>query len=63
MCVLKNFLNQFCGELVSVCEEYLSTVLLNERGAENLNEDLLVRQNQNFYTSPSSSVKMYTDQA
>ncbi|KAG7313918.1 hypothetical protein KOW79_022414 [Hemibagrus wyckioides] len=38
-----NFLNQFCGELVSVCEEYLSTVLLNERGAENLNEDLLVK--------------------
>ncbi|MCJ8749257.1 hypothetical protein PDJAM_G00174220 [Pangasius djambal] len=38
-----SFLKQFCGELVSVCEEYLSTVLLNERGAENLNEDLLVK--------------------
>ncbi|KAF4071642.1 hypothetical protein AMELA_G00275640 [Ameiurus melas] len=38
-----SFLNQFCGELVSVCEENLSTVLLNERGAENLNEDLLVK--------------------
>ncbi|XP_053474967.1 condensin-2 complex subunit D3 [Ictalurus furcatus] len=38
-----SFLNQFCGELVSVCEEYLSTVLLNEGGAENLNEDLLVK--------------------
>lgn len=43
LCLLKSFLNQFCGELVSVCEEYLSTILLNERGAENLNEDLLVR--------------------
>lgn len=41
--MLKSFLSQFCGELVSVCEEYLSTVLLNERGAENLNQDLLVR--------------------
>ncbi|XP_060720583.1 condensin-2 complex subunit D3 [Tachysurus vachellii] len=38
-----SFLNQFCGELVSVCEEHLSTVLLNERGAENLNQDLLVK--------------------
>ncbi|KAM9449550.1 condensin-2 complex subunit D3 [Clarias gariepinus] len=38
-----SFLNQFCGELVCVCEAYLSTVLLNERGAENLNEDLLVK--------------------
>ncbi|KAI4878686.1 hypothetical protein NFI96_030339 [Prochilodus magdalenae] len=37
------FLNQFCGELVSLCEEYLSSVLLSERGAENLNEELLVK--------------------
>uniref|UniRef100_A0AAR2KRM9 Condensin-2 complex subunit D3 n=1 Tax=Pygocentrus nattereri TaxID=42514 RepID=A0AAR2KRM9_PYGNA len=37
------FLNQFCGELVSLCEEYLSGVLLNERGAENLNEELLAK--------------------
>ncbi|XP_060772642.1 condensin-2 complex subunit D3 isoform X2 [Neoarius graeffei] len=38
-----SFLNRFCGELVSVCEEFLSTILLNERGAENLNEDLLAK--------------------
>uniref|UniRef100_A0A3B1JDT2 Condensin-2 complex subunit D3 n=1 Tax=Astyanax mexicanus TaxID=7994 RepID=A0A3B1JDT2_ASTMX len=37
------FLNQYCGELVSLCEEYLSGILLNERGAENLNEELLVK--------------------
>lgn len=43
VCLLKSFLNKFCGELVSACEEYLSTILLNERGTENLNEDLLVR--------------------
>ncbi|KAB5518557.1 hypothetical protein PHYPO_G00167420 [Pangasianodon hypophthalmus] len=48
-----SFLNQFCGELVSVCEEYLSTVLLNERGAENLNEDLLVKH---LYTLGVSSL-------
>ncbi|TSN95726.1 WD repeat-containing protein 19 [Bagarius yarrelli] len=48
-----SFLNQFCGELVTVCEEYLSTVLLNEKGAENLNEDLLVKH---LYTLGVSSL-------
>ncbi|KAF7686726.1 condensin-2 complex subunit D3 [Silurus meridionalis] len=48
-----SFLNKYCGELVSVCEEYLSTVLLNERGAENLNEDLLVKH---LYTLGVSSL-------
>uniref|UniRef100_A0AAY5EYD2 Condensin-2 complex subunit D3 n=1 Tax=Electrophorus electricus TaxID=8005 RepID=A0AAY5EYD2_ELEEL len=38
-----SFLNEFCGELVSVCEDYLSGVLLSEKGAENLNEELLVK--------------------
>ncbi|XP_067085032.1 condensin-2 complex subunit D3 [Osmerus mordax] len=37
------FLNQHCGELVSLCETYLSTVILNEKGAQNLNEDLVVK--------------------
>uniref|UniRef100_A0A8C7JMU8 Condensin-2 complex subunit D3 n=1 Tax=Oncorhynchus kisutch TaxID=8019 RepID=A0A8C7JMU8_ONCKI len=37
------FLNQHCGELVSVCEAYLSGVILNENGAQNLNEDLVVK--------------------
>ncbi|XP_076874231.1 condensin-2 complex subunit D3-L-like isoform X1 [Brachyhypopomus gauderio] len=38
-----SFLNEFCGELVSVCEDYLSGVLLNEKGTENLNEEQLVK--------------------
>uniref|UniRef100_A0A8C1QFY3 Condensin-2 complex subunit D3 n=1 Tax=Cyprinus carpio TaxID=7962 RepID=A0A8C1QFY3_CYPCA len=37
------FLDRFCGELVSVCESYLSAVILQEKGAENINEDLLVK--------------------
>ncbi|XP_062309171.1 condensin-2 complex subunit D3 isoform X2 [Osmerus eperlanus] len=37
------YLNQHCGELVSLCETYLSTVILNEKGAQNLNEDLVVK--------------------
>uniref|UniRef100_A0A8C8M017 Condensin-2 complex subunit D3 n=1 Tax=Oncorhynchus tshawytscha TaxID=74940 RepID=A0A8C8M017_ONCTS len=37
----QTFLNQHCGELVSVCEAYLSGVILNENGAQNLNEDLV----------------------
>uniref|UniRef100_A0A8C7K146 Non-SMC condensin II complex, subunit D3 n=1 Tax=Oncorhynchus kisutch TaxID=8019 RepID=A0A8C7K146_ONCKI len=41
---LQTFLNQHCGELVSVCEAYLSGVILNENGAQNLNEDLVVRE-------------------
>uniref|UniRef100_A0A8C8GSX4 Condensin-2 complex subunit D3 n=1 Tax=Oncorhynchus tshawytscha TaxID=74940 RepID=A0A8C8GSX4_ONCTS len=39
----QTFLNQHCGELVSVCEAYLSGVILNENGAQNLNEDLVVK--------------------
>nr|XP_057933189.1 condensin-2 complex subunit D3 isoform X3 [Doryrhamphus excisus] len=37
------FLNQHCGELVSLCEVYLAGILLNESGAQNMNEDLMVR--------------------
>uniref|UniRef100_A0A6Q2WXM1 Condensin complex subunit 1 C-terminal domain-containing protein n=1 Tax=Esox lucius TaxID=8010 RepID=A0A6Q2WXM1_ESOLU len=40
---LQKFLNEHCGELVSLCEVYLSGVILNENGAENLNEDLVVK--------------------
>ncbi|XP_074503106.1 condensin-2 complex subunit D3 [Sebastes fasciatus] len=36
------FLNQHCGELVSVCEAYLAGIILSETGAQNLNEELMV---------------------
>ena len=42
-CFVQAFLNQHCGELVSVCEAYLASIILSERGAENLNEELMVR--------------------
>nr|XP_043901974.1 condensin-2 complex subunit D3 isoform X2 [Solea senegalensis] len=37
------FLNQHGGELVSVCEAHLAAILLNEKGAENLNEELMIK--------------------
>ncbi|XP_031735143.1 condensin-2 complex subunit D3 isoform X2 [Anarrhichthys ocellatus] len=37
------FLNQHCGELVSVCEAYLAGIILREKGAQNLNEELMVK--------------------
>ncbi|XP_035040241.1 condensin-2 complex subunit D3 isoform X1 [Hippoglossus stenolepis] len=37
------FLNQHGGELLSLCEGYLSSVILTEKGAENLNEELMVK--------------------
>ncbi|KAJ4948743.1 hypothetical protein JOQ06_020266 [Pogonophryne albipinna] len=37
------FLNQHCGELVSVCEAYLAPIILSEKGAQNLNEELMVK--------------------
>jgi len=43
VCVFQKFLDRFCGELVSVCESYLSGVILKEKGAININEDLLVQ--------------------
>lgn len=39
---LQAFLNQHCGELVSICEAYLSAVILNENGAQDLDEELMV---------------------
>ncbi|NWS73086.1 CNDD3 protein, partial [Crotophaga sulcirostris] len=39
----QELLNQVCGDLVSTCESYISTVVLQEDGAEQLQEDLLVR--------------------
>uniref|UniRef100_A0AAY4AAM2 Condensin-2 complex subunit D3 n=1 Tax=Denticeps clupeoides TaxID=299321 RepID=A0AAY4AAM2_9TELE len=46
-------LNKHCGELVSICESYLSSVILNERGAENLNEDMVVKH---LYTLGTASL-------
>lgn len=37
-------MNQHCGELVSLSEAYLASVLLSESGAQNLNEQLMVSQ-------------------
>ncbi|KAK2823917.1 hypothetical protein Q5P01_021092 [Channa striata] len=37
------FLNQHCGELVSICEAYLASVILSEKGSQNLNEELMVK--------------------
>ncbi|XP_047460078.1 condensin-2 complex subunit D3 [Mugil cephalus] len=37
------FLNQHCGELVSVSEAYLANVLLSDSGAQNLNEELMIK--------------------
>uniref|UniRef100_A0A3P9Q8W3 Non-SMC condensin II complex, subunit D3 n=1 Tax=Poecilia reticulata TaxID=8081 RepID=A0A3P9Q8W3_POERE len=51
------FLNQHCGELVSICETHLASVLLSENGAQNLNEDLMVRLLQ---TSPTPSERKLT---
>ncbi|NWH72720.1 CNDD3 protein, partial [Piaya cayana] len=39
----QELLNQVCGDLVSTCESYISAVVLKEDGAEQLQEDLLVR--------------------
>uniref|UniRef100_A0A663LWF2 Condensin-2 complex subunit D3 n=1 Tax=Athene cunicularia TaxID=194338 RepID=A0A663LWF2_ATHCN len=39
----QKLLNQVCGDLVSTCESYISNVVLKEDGAEQLQEDLLVR--------------------
>ncbi|XP_056250604.1 condensin-2 complex subunit D3 [Seriola aureovittata] len=37
------FLNRHCGELVSACEAYLATIMLSEKGTENLNEELMIK--------------------
>lgn len=40
---LQAFLNKHCGELVSVCEAHLSSIILSENGTKDLNEELMVR--------------------
>lgn len=37
------FLNQHCGELVSICESHLASIILSENGTQNLDEDLMVK--------------------
>ncbi|KAM6370654.1 condensin-2 complex subunit D3 [Pluvialis apricaria] len=39
----QKLLNQVCGDLVSTCESYISNIVLKENGAEQLQEDALVR--------------------
>ncbi|NXR04923.1 CNDD3 protein, partial [Sagittarius serpentarius] len=39
----QELLNQVCGDLVSTCESYISNIVLKENGAEQLQEDTLVR--------------------
>ncbi|XP_075298424.1 condensin-2 complex subunit D3 isoform X2 [Opisthocomus hoazin] len=39
----QELLNQVCGDLVSTCQSYISNIVLQEDGAEQLQEDLLVR--------------------
>ncbi|NXP11351.1 CNDD3 protein, partial [Thinocorus orbignyianus] len=39
----QELLNQVCGELVSTCDSYISSIVLKEDGAEQLEEDVLVR--------------------
>ncbi|XP_074833050.1 condensin-2 complex subunit D3 [Carettochelys insculpta] len=39
----QELLNQVCGDLVTVCECYISSIVLKKDGAEQLQEDLLVR--------------------
>lgn len=43
MSFLQDFLNNHCGELVSVCEAYLAGIILSENGTQNLDEELMVR--------------------
>ncbi|NXN97097.1 CNDD3 protein, partial [Rhinopomastus cyanomelas] len=40
---VQELLNQVCGDLVSTCESYISNIVLKEDGAEQLQEDGLVR--------------------
>ncbi|XP_037530246.1 condensin-2 complex subunit D3 [Nematolebias whitei] len=37
------FMNQHCGELVSLCEAYLAGIILCENGTQNLNEELTIK--------------------
>uniref|UniRef100_A0A669ER66 Non-SMC condensin II complex, subunit D3 n=1 Tax=Oreochromis niloticus TaxID=8128 RepID=A0A669ER66_ORENI len=42
-CCCQAFLNQRCGELVSACESYLASIILTDNGAQNLDEELMVK--------------------
>uniref|UniRef100_A0AAQ6IKW9 Condensin-2 complex subunit D3 n=1 Tax=Anabas testudineus TaxID=64144 RepID=A0AAQ6IKW9_ANATE len=37
------FMDQHCGELVTVCEAYLASIILSKTGTQNLNEELMVK--------------------
>ncbi|XP_051936974.1 condensin-2 complex subunit D3 [Hippocampus zosterae] len=37
------FMNLHCGELLSISEDYLSGIILNENGTHNINEELMVK--------------------
>ncbi|XP_009068690.1 PREDICTED: condensin-2 complex subunit D3, partial [Acanthisitta chloris] len=39
----QELLNQVCGDLLSTCESYISTIVLKEDGADQLQEEFLVR--------------------
>ncbi|XP_068772979.1 condensin-2 complex subunit D3 isoform X2 [Struthio camelus] len=39
----QELLNQVCGDIVSTCESYISNIVLKKDGAEQLQEDLLVK--------------------
>ncbi|CAL1577766.1 unnamed protein product [Knipowitschia caucasica] len=39
----QSFLNQHCGELVSLCESFLASIILKKYGKQNLDEDLMVK--------------------
>uniref|UniRef100_A0A3B4F3T7 Non-SMC condensin II complex subunit D3 n=1 Tax=Pundamilia nyererei TaxID=303518 RepID=A0A3B4F3T7_9CICH len=43
LCFCQAFLNQRCGELVSACESYLASIILTDNGAQNLDEELMVK--------------------
>ncbi|CAG6018121.1 unnamed protein product [Menidia menidia] len=37
------FLNQHCGELILLCEVYLANIILSENGAQDLDEQLMIK--------------------
>lgn len=49
MVIFQAFLNDHGGELVAACEAYLASVILSENGAQNLNEEQMVRTNELFW--------------
>ncbi|KAM6915873.1 condensin-2 complex subunit D3 [Xenentodon cancila] len=39
----QGFMNQYCGGLVSACEAYLANIILSENGAQDINEELMIK--------------------